>query len=172
MAPTISEFLKRSKTQKNGFKKEELMDILESSQNNINDGNIIQTMVTSITNLTTEIKGLIRSFADHQESTRKQFDEFKQQMVKQNEIIAKQQLYLEQHDRKERECNLVILGVPEETETLDGATTDNDKLSKVWATAGITCTIKSSHRVGRGDDDRRRPILAKVLSKTDRHCIR
>ena len=168
MAPTISEFLKLSKSQKSGYKKEELIDILESSQNDINDGNNIQTMVTCITNLTTEIKGLIKSFADHQESTRKQFDDFKQQLVKQNEIIAKQQLYLEQHDRKERECNLVILGVPEETEALDGATTDSDKLSKVWAAAGITCTIESSHHVGRVDNGKRHPILAKVLSKTDR----
>ena len=71
-------------------------------------------------------------------------------------------------DRKERECNLVILGVPEETEALDGATTDDDKLSKVWDAAGITCSIKSSRRIGKVEDGKQRPILAEVTSKTDR----
>ena len=168
MAPTVAEFLKLTKTQKNGFKKEELMEILESSPSNNNDGNTIQLLVTSITNLTTQIQGLIKSFADHQESTRKQFDEFKQQLAKQNEIIAKQQLFLERQDRKERECNLVVLGVPDDAEALDGATTDTEKLSKIWDAAGINCTIKSSRRIGRNDDGRRRPIMVEVLAKTDR----
>ena len=115
MAPTLQEFLKLSKTQKNAFKKEELMEILESTPNNAN-GNDLQILITSLTGLTEQIKALTKSFSDHQETTRIQFEEFKLQLTKQNEIIAKQQMYLERQDSKERECNLIILGIPEENE--------------------------------------------------------
>ena len=167
MAPTLQEFLKLSKTQKNGFKKEELMEIIESSHSNDN-GNDMQTLITSLTGLTEQIKVLTQSFSDHQETTRIQFEEFKKQMAKQNEIIAKQQVFLERQDSKERECNLVILGIPEENETLDGATSDTDKLKKVWDAAGILSHAKSIRRIGKHDGTKRRPILAVVDSKTDR----
>ena len=101
-------------------------------------------MITSIANLTTEIINLKKSLQESQETTNKQVDALRQQVIKQSEIIAKQQLYLEQLDRKERECNIVLLGVPEDTESLGGATTDVDKIKKVWDTAGITCSIKST----------------------------
>ena len=168
MAPTLSEFLKFSKTQKDKMKKEELIAILESAQSNDN-GNDMQTLVTSLTNLTEQIRVLTQAFSDHQETTRIQFAEFKQQMVKQNEIIAKQQVYLERQDSKERECNLVILGVPEANESLDGATSDRDKINKIWEAAGIRSNVKSIRRIGSNHDgSRRRPIIAEVESKTDK----
>ncbi|KAK8381159.1 hypothetical protein O3P69_008199 [Scylla paramamosain] len=48
------------------------------------------------------------------------------------QIIAKQQQYLEYLDKKEREGNVVILGVPDDQESLEGATTDEEKLDKIW----------------------------------------
>ena len=117
--------------------------------------------------MTTEITSLKTSLNDHQETNRKQIDELKQQISKQNEVIAKQQLYLEQLDRKERECNLVILGVPEDSEALEGAATD-EKIKKVWDAAGITSGIKSTRRLGKPGGPRRRPILAVVDSRTER----
>ena len=105
---------------------------------------------------------------EYQDTTNTQVAELRQQIVKQNDVIAKQQLYLEQLDRKERECNLVVLGVPEDTEALEGATTDVDKLKKVWETAGITCSIKSTRRLGKAGGPRRRPVLAVVESRADR----
>ena len=71
-------------------------------------------------------------------------------------------------DSKERECNLVILGVPEEREALDGATNDTDKVTKVWEAADITSTVKSLRRIGRVDASKRRPILVEVVSRADR----
>ena len=62
---------------------------------------------------------------------------------------------------------MVLLGVPEDGEALDGATSDIEKVNKVWQTAGITCTFKSTRRLGK-PGDRRRPILAVVDSRTDR----
>lgn len=49
-------------------------------------------------------------------------------MEQQNEIIAKHQLYLESLERKGREANIVILGVPDEDEALDCAVTDDKRL--------------------------------------------
>ena len=66
------------------------------------------------------------------------------------------------------ECNLVILGVPEDNETLEGATTDEEKVKKVWEKAGINCKIKSTERLGKVGGPRRRPVLAIVESRADR----
>lgn len=51
-------------------------------------------------------------------------------------VIKQQQLFLEAIDRKERETKLVVLGIPEEDESLDGVTADEDKLKKVWSVVG------------------------------------
>ena len=157
----------------NGYKKDELLDILEAADSSVCNGNDISTLNNSIQNLTTEIVGLKTSFSDYKDAMTKQVDEMKEQVIemkeqlsKQNDIIAKQQLYLERIDRKERECNLIILGVPENSEALCGATNDTDKLKKVWETAGITCNIKSFKRIG--NPDRRRPLLVVVDSRNER----
>ena len=51
-------------------------------------------------------------------------------------VIKQQQLFLEAIDRKERETKLIVLGIPEEDESLDGVTADEDKLKKVWSVVG------------------------------------
>ena len=118
--------------------------------------------------MTAEIINLKTSLTDSQETSRKQVDELRQQVLKQNQVIAKQQQFLEQLDRKERECNLVILGVPDENESLEGATSDDDKVKKIWEKAGITCHIKSTLRLGKAGGSRRRPVLAVVESRANR----
>ena len=94
ITPTITEFVRLNKTQKNNYNKAELISILESAEPNINGNSDIQTLISSITELTSEIRGLKSAFKEHQEATQKQFGEFKQLLSKQNEIIVKQQLYL------------------------------------------------------------------------------
>ena len=130
MATNLNDLLKLSRSQLNGYKKEQILDILEAADSSEGNGNI-QTLISSIANLTTQITSLQTSMSEHNESNRKQIDELNQRVSKQDEIIAKQQLYLEQLDRKERECNLIILGVPEDSETLEGATNDTEKVKKV-----------------------------------------
>ena len=149
------------------MKKDELLVILEEAVPANNGGNL-QILIQSITELTTEIRNLKTAFADNQEATRKQFEDIKKQIEKQNEIIAKQQQYLERQDSKARECNLVVLGVPEDSEALDGATTDCQKVDKVWGAAGITCVVRSMRRLGQQRHDKRRPILVEVHSKFER----
>ena len=168
MADKLVDLLKMSRSQMNGYKKDEIIEILEAaSASGVSGNNIdISALTDSIKTLTDEIKDLKTSLNDYKTETSKQIDEMKDQLSKQNDIIAKQQLYLEKIDRKERECNLVILGVPENNEALCGATSDTDKLKKVWDTAGITCSIKSFKRIG--NPDKRRPLLVVVNSRDDR----
>ena len=92
-------------------------------------------------------------------------------MDKQSDIIAKQQLYLESLDRKEREANLVILGVPDEHESLDGAVSDEDKLQRIWSKVGVRNVVGTHRRLGKRTDTtdtsarRCRPILLTLQDK-------
>ena len=69
MAPTITEFLGLNKTQKNNYTKAELISILESAEPNVNGNGDIQTLISSITELTSEIRGLKSAFKENQGST-------------------------------------------------------------------------------------------------------
>lgn len=94
-------------------------------------------------------------------------------------MIARQQRYLEYIDRKERECTLdvVVLGVPEDNESLDGARTDSDKINKVWRAAGIESNFLSVRRLGKTSNEarqrgtRRLPILVSVQTRDVRDKI-
>ena len=60
----------------------------------------------------------------------KKVESLEARIDKQAEVIAKHQNFLEVIDRKEGEDNVVVLGVPEEHESLDGATTEEGKFEK------------------------------------------
>lgn len=53
-----------------------------------------------------------------------------EQIDKQADIIARQQNFLESLDRKEREARVVVMGVPDDGESLEGETSDEGKLQK------------------------------------------
>ena len=100
------------------------------------------------------------------------------QIDKQAAVIGKQQNYLEMLDRKERERNLVFLGIPEEPEVLEEATTDDEKVRKILDLVGISRNgVISQRRLGRSDNNqagpRRKncPILVIVESKAERDNI-
>lgn len=62
----------------------------------------------------------------------KNYTQLKARVDKQQEILVKQHQLLEALDRKEREANIVIPGVPDEKEALDQTTTsDQEKLNKI-----------------------------------------
>lgn len=150
--------------------KDELVDILLATQRH--DDNSTQAILARLTELVAEVATLKQAVMSPDSAINKKVEELQQQVNKQADIISKQQQYLESLDRKERECNLVVMGVPEEHEALDGATTDREKLTKVWEAARATCRVKSVRRLGRpaGTDqgERRRPILVTVESREDR----
>ena len=81
-------------------------------------------------------------------------------------------------NRKEREANIVILGVPDENELLEGATTDQEKLNKIWTKIGVNGVVGTHRMLGgnpRGSDEssapRRRPILLTLQDKGRRAGI-
>ena len=81
----------------------------------------------------------------------------------------KQQMFLESIDRKERENNIVVLGAPEDSEELEGAKNDTDKLEKIWAKLETNVTRVSHRRLGRNVQvGRKRPILVAVRTKDNR----
>ena len=54
---------------------------------------------------------------------------------------------MEQLDRQKRDTNVVLFGVPDEQIALDGATTEDDKIQKVWnAVEAVPSTVIRSHR--------------------------
>ena len=70
---------------------------------------------------------------------------------KQSEILMKQQMYLEGVDRKKREKNLIILGVPENSANLEGCSDDEVKIAHIWEKIGGTHNRVSHKRLGKED---------------------
>ena len=93
------------------------------------------------------------------------------QVKKQGEIISKQQRYLESLDRKERENNIIVTGVPDENEALEGTTKDEDKLNKILRKIEAAEEIKSYRRLGTRTDNRRRAMLLVVNDKDTRQNL-
>ena len=52
-------------------------------------------------------------------------------------------------------------------ESLEGATTDDAKIKKVWTTIGSSTDVRAARRLGEAGR-RRRPILVMVASREDR----
>ena len=81
-------------------------------------------------------------------------------------------MFLENIDRKERENHLVVLGVPEESESLDEASNDSDKLEKIWTKMGVDATRVSYRRLGKNVQvGKKRPLLVVVRSKEKRDNV-
>ena len=89
---------------------------------------------SAITGNDGEIKQAVKS-ADS--AVNKKIEEMEEKISKQAETILHQQLFLEAIDRREREANMIVTGVPDEHEALDGTTSDtDDKLNKIWSVIG------------------------------------
>ena len=103
----------------------------------------------------------------------KKFAELNNRIEKQADIIARQQQFLELLDRKEREANIVVLGLPDEGEALDGAVTDTDKLKKVWEKVGVAGVQCQHRRLGAHAEGgrRNRPLLLTIPEKDMRSRI-
>lgn len=80
------------------------------------------------------------------------------------EQVIKQQQCLENIDRKARECYIVLLGIPEGQEELEGAFTEDAMIQKIWTTIRSSAGVRSSWHLGK-PGGRRRPVLVKVESR-------
>ena len=67
----------------------------------------------------------------------------------------------------------MVLGAPDEAEALQGATSDVEKLRKIWSENDEDTRIRGHRRLGRhdGNTNRKRPILVEVDSKKIRDDV-
>lgn len=150
--------------------KEELIDVILSSSDQTSEV-ALQALTQQVTTLVQEVTELKKALTSQDNAVNQKINDLQSQVAIQAETIKRQQRFLENLDRKERECNLVILGVPEEQESLDGATNDTDKIQKVWGTIGVVDQMCALRRLGNASvvaGNRKRPILITLSSRNAR----
>ena len=164
--------LQRSQlTRKN---KEELIDMILASGE---DGTTLANTNKRMDDIVNAVDALKDTITSQNNVAQRNYEELTARVDKQAEIIAKQQQYLEYLDRKECEGNVVILGVPDEQVSLDGAITD-EKLNKIWTAVGVGGVAGVHRRLGGGTSQastgappRARPILLTLADKSQRATI-
>ena len=169
MAKSLAELRKLNRGQLVRMTKDDLIESIMSIQGQ--DDNLMLSLTGKMDSLVTEIASLKLAVTSPESVINKKLENLQVQVNKQAEIISKQQRFLETLDRKERELNLVFLGVPDENEGLDGRTTDETKVSKILEKIGVDENICSHRRLGNSLGNRKRPILVTVASKDVRDKI-
>lgn len=166
----LSDLRKLQRNQLTKINKEDLIDSILAS--NAEDSELAK-LNKRLDEVMSEVK-LLRDMITSPESIlNKNYTELKGRVDKQAEIMVKQQQFLEALDRKERESNIVILGVPDEHETLEGAMQDEEKISKIWSKMGVGSVSGNHRRLGNNTSPgtRRRPILFTLADKGQRSTI-
>lgn len=161
---SINDLWQMERNQLSRLNKEVLINCIVASKNELGESNLhLRQKLDEITRELADLKSKITS----PESTfNKKLLLMQEQLDKQAEVITRQQNFLESIDRKDRETRLVVLGVPDESESLDGETTDVGKLGKIWDKMDEPLNIVSSQRLGRAvPGGRKRPILVTLASK-------
>ena len=170
MAKSLSDLKKMQRNQLTRLTKDDLIESILAAPEG-DDGQLLE-LTNNLHALVAEVAELRKAVVAPDSNINKRLNELQIQVNKQAEVISKQQQYLEAIDRKEREKNIVITGVPDENEALDGAISDGDKLNKIWSIVGVNEEIQSHRRLGAmGIDNRRRPILLIVGNKEIRDRI-
>lgn len=88
-------------------------------------------------------------------------------------IIHNQQLFLEKLDSKDRRCNLVMTGLPEDPDEI--GETDEEKIVKVLEAVGYPDAVQTENweikRLGQENEHRRRPLLITVENQAKRDGV-
>ena len=189
MARPLHELQRMDATQLNRLTKEVLIASIQNAQppdaaQTPVSGELKACMDAVMAPLLAELRELRTTLTRQLEETGRRVEMTEQRMARQDERIAKQdeviashQRDLERSDQRERECNLIVLGVPDTHEALDGATEEQSKLEKIWRAADIPAPMRSWRRLGgdrrapeAGPQGRphRRPILVSVASREER----
>lgn len=145
--------------------KEELIETILAAQED-DKTPALKVLEDKLTTLMVEMAELKKVMTSPESFIAKKIAALNERIDKQDEIIAKQQFFLEMLDRKERVMNVVVLGLPEENETLDGATTDTEKLNKVWEKINVRGVECQHRRLGAEAGGRRnRPMLVTIRDR-------
>lgn len=168
---SLADLRKLQRNQLKSITKDELIDAIMSAGDA--DVGVVALVDVKLSAVVNELGELRRTIMSSETSMNTKLADVQDKIDKQADIIMHQQLFLESVDRKERETNLVVLGVPDEQLALDGATNDGDKIEKVWEAMGDSTEVRSHRRLGRYDpgSTRARPILVTVATKTLRDNV-
>lgn len=170
MPRSISELRKLPRSQLKTINKDELIESIMTVQDP--DDVALHYVTEKLNEVMQEMAQLKSAITSPESAFNKRIIDLQEQINKQSEIIGKQQRFLEVLDKKDREQNLILLGVPEEGENLEGVTEDDDKVKKVWEVINSSSKILSVRRLGQrnvaGRSQRSRPILVTVESKGHR----
>ena len=165
MSKSLSELRKLPRSQLRSITKEEL---IESTMAPAANEDFLRSLNDKMTSFSEELADLKNLLISPESVINKQLTRMQTEIDKQAEIITKQQHFLEQLDRKERENHLIVLGVPDGEEALDGETSDEEKLRKIWMQMEVAYEVVSHKRLGKLDvqgNSRKRPILVVLASK-------
>ena len=165
MAKQLSELRKMQRHQLNKVNKDELIESILAAGQEVEGLPSIMNKIDEVIKEMDSLKALVIS---PQSVINKKIASLESKVEKQSEIIVKQQLFLEALDRKEREANLVVLGVPDYEEDFDGASSDESKLSKIWTKIGVGDVTTTHRRLGQRNTQRSRPILVTLQDKNER----
>lgn len=119
------------------------------------DGNL-QAVTAKLDLLVREFADLKKSLTSQDSETNKRLIDLQSQVDSQAAIIRSQQQFLEAQDRNERECNVVVSGIPAGQESLNGATKDDEKVNKVSKVIGLPRNEMSLHRLGKEDASKKK----------------
>lgn len=168
----MTDLRKMQRSQLAKINKDELIDTILAAQGE-DETPVLKALDEKLNTVMAEVAELKKVMTSPESFVAKKFAELHDRIDKQAEIISKQQRFLEMLDRKERETNLVVLGLPEGSEALEGAVTDTDKLERVWEKVGVAGVECQHRRLGVEADGRRRnrPLLLIVRDKEMRSRI-
>lgn len=97
-----------------------------------NDGGEFQRIAQRLEEVMKEMQALKAAIVSPDSLINKNYAELRERVNRQEQILTKQQQFLEALNRREREANIVVLGVPDDNEAMEGATTDQEKLNRIW----------------------------------------
>ena len=115
MATNLTELLSLSKTQRNRLTKEQILDLLDKTDNTGDN----HSLVASIATLTSEISQMRQELTEGNKEKDKKITVLEEKVSKLNETVIKQQLYLENNGG----CN-IFLNIKDRKVYKDGAVID------------------------------------------------
>ena len=152
--------------------KDDLFDIIMAAQDDDDETPILRALDTKLNNVMAEMAEMKAAMTSPDSFFARKCKELEGKINKQADIISQQQRFLEMLDKKEREDNVVILGLPDEGEALEGAVTDVDKMQRVWEKIGVPRVQCQHRRLGtQGNNNRKRPLLLTIRDKELRSRI-
>ena len=174
MAKSLLYLCQMQRNQLTRINKEDLIEAILSAPERSSDDSL-KAVTEQLNTLVQGISDLKKAITSQDSAVNKKVNDLQMQVNTQAEIIKNQQRFLEMLDRKDRECNVVILGVPDEHESLEKATSDDAKLSKIWDALALPKEVTSFRRLGNGNTsrghDRKRPILVTLPTRNGRDTL-